>query len=112
MKKILSVLLSACLVASLCACGAQNTASTETSAEASVESSVEASVEAPATEPAADPSAAIKVGMVTDVGGINDQSFNQSAWAGLSALAAENAAVSVNYLESKTDADYANNIQT
>ena len=26
---------------------------------------------------------AIKVGMVADVGGINDESFNQSAWEGL-----------------------------
>jgi len=33
---------------------------------------------------AATPAAAsYSVGMVTDVGGINDQSFNQSAWEGL-----------------------------
>ena len=25
----------------------------------------------------------LKIGMVTDVGGVNDQSFNQSAWEGL-----------------------------
>ena len=25
----------------------------------------------------------LKVGMVTDVGGVNDKSFNQSAWAGV-----------------------------
>jgi basic membrane protein A len=25
----------------------------------------------------------IKIGMVTDTGGVNDQSFNQSAWEGL-----------------------------
>ena len=25
----------------------------------------------------------IKVGMVTDVGGVNDQSFNQTSWEGL-----------------------------
>ncbi len=54
----------------------------------------------------------IKVGMVTDAGGINDQSFNQSAWEGLEALAEENDAIEVNYLESATDADYASNIQT
>ncbi len=54
----------------------------------------------------------IKVGMVTDAGGINDQSFNQSAWEGLEALAEENDAIEVNYLESATDADYAANIQT
>ncbi len=54
----------------------------------------------------------IKVGMVTDVGGVNDQSFNQSAWEGLQALGEENDAIEVNYLESATDADYASNIQT
>ena len=57
-------------------------------------------------------SKSIKVGMVTDAGGINDQSFNQSAWEGLEALAEENDAIEVNYLESATDADYASNIQT
>ena len=54
----------------------------------------------------------VKVGMVTDVGGINDQSFNQFAWAGLQALAAEDPTFEVNYLESKTDADYQTNINT
>ena len=44
--------------------------------------------------------------MVTDVGGVNDQSFNQSAWEGLEALAKVNPRVKVNYFESKTQADY------
>jgi basic membrane protein A len=54
--------------------------------------------------------AKIKVGMVTDVGGVNDKSFNQLAWEGLQALDPE--AFEVNYLESKTDADYQTNINT
>ncbi len=54
----------------------------------------------------------IKVGAVTDVGGVNDKSFNQTTWEGLQALAAENPNVTVSYLESKTDADYSANIQT
>lgn len=54
----------------------------------------------------------IRVGMVTDVGGVNDQSFNQTSWEGLQALADENDAIEVNYLESATDADYSANIQT
>ncbi len=29
----------------------------------------------------------IKVGLVTDVGGVNDKSFNQSAWAGVTMAA-------------------------
>ena len=56
--------------------------------------------------------AKIKVGMVTDVGGVNDNSFNQFAWAGLQNLAAEDPTFEVNYLESKTDADYQTNINT
>ena len=54
----------------------------------------------------------IKIGMVTDVGGVNDQSFNQFAWAGLQNLAKEDPSFEVNYLESKTDADYQTNINT
>ena len=61
-----------------------------------------------ATASAAD--AKIKVGMVTDVGGVNDKSFNQLAWEGLRALDPD--AFEVNYLESKTDADYLTNINT
>ncbi len=62
-----------------------------------------------ATASAAD---TIKIGMVTDVGGVNDQSFNQFAWAGLQDLAKEDPSFEVNYLESKTDADYQTNINT
>ena len=54
----------------------------------------------------------VKIGMVTDVGGVNDKSFNQTSWEGLEALAAEDSTFVVNYLESKTDADYQTNINT
>ena len=54
----------------------------------------------------------VKIGMVTDVGGVNDKSFNQTSWEGLQALAAEDPTFEVNYLESKTDADYQTNINT
>ncbi|MDD6616220.1 MAG: BMP family ABC transporter substrate-binding protein [Lachnospiraceae bacterium] len=53
----------------------------------------------------------IKVGMVTDVGGVNDGSFNQSSWEGLS-RASEELGIEAKYLESSTDADYAANIET
>lgn len=52
-----------------------------------------------------------KVGMVTDVGGVNDQSFNQSAWEGLQRAEKELGA-KVAYKESKQDADYAPNLET
>ena len=53
----------------------------------------------------------VKVGVVTDVGGVNDKSFNQTTWEGLEALAAENSAFEINYLESKAESDYATNIE-
>lgn len=52
-----------------------------------------------------------KVGLVTSIGGVNDGSFNQSAWEGLQE-AMEEFGVEANYLEAKTDADYAPNIET
>ena len=49
--------------------------------------------------------------MVTDVGGVNDGSFNQSAWEGLQ-RAAENFGCEVKYIESKGDADFVPNIES
>ena len=51
------------------------------------------------------------VAMVTDVGGVNDQSFNQSAWEGLQ-RAEKDFAIKVAYKESKQDADYGPNMET
>ena len=53
----------------------------------------------------------LKIAMVTDVGGINDQSFNQGAWTGLQ-KAEKELGVEVSYLESATEADYVSNIET
>lgn len=44
------------------------------------------------------------VGMVTDLGSINDKSFNQSAWEGLQQLE-EDYGYDVNYLEPQSDAE-------
>lgn len=52
-----------------------------------------------------------KVSMVTDVGGVNDQSFNQSAWEGLK-RAEKELGVKIAYKESKQDADYGPNMET
>ena len=59
---------------------------------------------------ATDPSD-LKIGLITDVGGVNDGSFNQSSWEGLE-KAGEDLGVTVNYLESATDADYQPNMET
>lgn len=55
----------------------------------------------------------VKVGMITDVGGVHDESFNQSAWEGLQAVEKElgKDKVKVKVLESKQDSDYNPNIE-
>lgn len=50
------------------------------------------------------------VSMITDTAGINDQSFNQSAWEGLQEFS-EETGVEVNYLESKQSSDYVPNLE-
>lgn len=50
--------------------------------------------------------------MVTDTGGINDKSFNQSAWQGMQEAAAANPDITVKYLQSTTQSDYVPHINT
>ncbi len=52
----------------------------------------------------------VKVGQVTDMGGIDDKSFNASAWAGVQQAVADYGIVG-KYLESQQQADYTKNIQ-
>jgi basic membrane protein A len=64
----------------------------------------------PATAAAAKPSGpAIKVGLVTDVGKIDDKSFNQSAWEGVQRAQRELGA-QVRFLETTDPKDYMKNI--
>ena len=101
-KKILSVLMCAAMAVSLMACGgASSDSSSSNSGEAGAASEGGAAAD----------NSEIKIGLVTDVGGVNDQSFNQSAWTGLQ-NAEKELGVTVNYLESKTDADYNANIES
>lgn len=53
-----------------------------------------------------------KVGLVLSVGGVNDESFNQSAWEGALRAEEEYENVEVTYLESNGEADYIPNIET
>ncbi len=54
------------------------------------------------------------VAMVTDVGGVDDKSFNQSAWEGLQQFGKDNnmekGSNGFDYLQSQSDADYATNL--
>ncbi len=53
--------------------------------------------------------APFRVGMVTDVGGIDDKSFNATSWHGME-MARDELGVEVAYLESQQQTDYAANI--
>ncbi len=53
----------------------------------------------------------IKIGLVTDVGRVDDKSFNQSSWEGAQA-AAKAVNGTAEYIETADPTDYANNIKT
>ena len=52
-----------------------------------------------------------KVSLILDEGGVNDASFNESAWNG-ALEAREKYGVEVNYIEAKQESDYASNIES
>jgi basic membrane protein A len=71
---------------------------------------------APTAAPTASPAAALcdtklKVGLVTDVGRVNDKGFNQSAFEGMeSAKALAPSCFETDYIETTSQSDYAKNI--
>ncbi len=90
MKQLVYTLLMSTLLTTLVACGA------------------------PAAEPTAGegesaPEEVFKVGVVTDVGEIDDKSFNQSSWEGTVA-AVEAIGGEANYIETQSATDYTDNI--
>jgi basic membrane protein A len=95
---LLAVLLILGLV--LAACGGTTSAPAEESA-----------AEAPAEEASGDcaDEAVFCVGVVTDVGEIDDKSFNQSAWEGVQ-LAESELGAQIDYIETQDAKDYAANI--
>jgi len=64
---------------------------------------------APAAAPEPEDECALKVGMVSDVGGIDDASFNENSWKGLEDAQAE-LGVCSQFIESQAQADYEKNI--
>lgn len=124
MKRYLALLLV--LVMVLAACNPDATGTTEATATEAGDTEATEAVDTDATEAteAGDEEvteedaaggegtgADIKVGMVTDEGGVNDQSFNQSAWEGME-RAEEEFGVEVSYVESHNESDYAPNFDT
>ena len=118
-KRLLSMALSAVMVLSLAACGGQakeaktSTASASKTSTASTVSKASSAMASNAskTSDTTKASSDLKVGLITDVGGIHDHSFNETSWKGLE-KAKTDFGVEINYLESKTDADYTSNIET
>lgn len=101
-KRLLALLLIGILVFTVVGCSSSDTPSevegpTETEDQGEAENT-------PASEP-------IRIAMVTDEGGVHDQSFNQSAWEGLQ-RAQEELGIEVSYQESQQDADFAPNFET
>ncbi|MCM3610851.1 BMP family protein [Planococcus sp. MERTA32b] len=84
----------------LAACGSDEDTSTDSSTGG----------EGEGTEESSD----IAVAMVTDVGGVDDKSFNQSAWEGLQKFGEDNGLEKgdggFDYLQSQSDADYNTNL--
>jgi len=66
-----------------------------------------------ACAPSAGGSTKMKIGLVTDTGGVNDKSFNQSAWAGVQKAQTDFPNdFDAKFIESKQTTDYEKNIDT
>ena len=112
-KRLLAITMAALMGCSLMAC---SSGSSETKTDTSSKAEESKDSESKADESKADAGEKkdaknFKVGMVTDVGGVNDGSFNRSAWEGLQ-KAQKELGIQAKYVESKTDADYIPNIET
>ena len=118
-KRLLSMALSAVIVLSLAACGGQtkDSASTKSASKTTSTTSTASTTSAAGSASSAKSGSTttaksdLKVGLITDVGGIHDHSFNETSWKGLE-KAKTDFGVEINYLESKTDADYSSNIES
>jgi basic membrane protein A len=106
-SSLMAVLVILSLILAACGNGTGASASEEPASEPASESAAP-SESAEASESAA---AAVdyKVCMVSDVGGIDDNSFNENAWKGMEDAEAE-LGVEVTFLESRSEEDYARNI--
>ena len=93
MKKFSMITIVACLMVALSGCGGSSDDKKDDSAKGTCD---------------------VKIGFVTDMGGIDDRSFNQGSWEGVEKFAKDNGLDEscYTYLESKTEADYTTNLST
>ncbi len=103
-RKLAIAVLVLAMVFAFSACASQ-----ETPAEAPAETPEETPAEEPAEKPSE--SNTFELALITDVGTIDDKSFNQGAWEGVEAYAEENG-ISYKYYKptEKSDAAYINSI--
>ena len=94
--------LTAAMALSLTACGGAKTESTKGESAKAESANTEGGT--------SEGKSSFSIAMITDTGGINDQSFNQSAWEGLTELKNEKG-VEVNYIESKQASDFVTNLE-
>lgn len=114
MKKVLSVVLACAMTLSLAACGsssstgsAAGSASASGSTAASAASSAASSTTSAAASTASTTSSSTTdVAFVTDVGNIDDQSFNQYSWEGVQDFCKQNG-LNANYYRPSEDSDAA-----
>ncbi|MCW5852944.1 MAG: BMP family ABC transporter substrate-binding protein [Anaerolineae bacterium] len=119
MKHVWTVVALALALAVLAACGSGQTAAPAAKPAAQATQAPAAQpTQAAAAKPAAQATEApktggtgakIKVGLVTDQGGVNDKSFNQSAWAGVQ-KAIKDLGIEGKFIESKAETDYEKNL--
>ncbi len=126
MKRVWRVAALVLVVAVLAACGGGQTGAPAAQPTQAAAKPVAQPTQAPAAQPteaaAAKPAAQateapktgaagakIKVGLVTDQGGVNDKSFNQSAWAGVQ-RAIKDLGIEGKFIESKAETDYEKNL--
>ena len=95
MKKFISMAMAGCMALSLAACGGSSASTAESTA-----TSTEATSEAAASGSKTD------VAFVTDVGNIDDQSFNQYTWQGVQDFCSANS-LNANYYRPSEDSDAA-----
>ncbi len=92
-KRVLAVLMAAVMTTGLAACGgsegggAAETTAAQTAAAAETTKAAETEAQKTASEPS---DGGFELALVTDLGTIDDKSFNQGAWEGLTKYAEEN----------------------
>jgi basic membrane protein A len=109
-KKLLSLVLAGCMIASLTACGSSNK-TTEQSKDTTTETTEATDTTEEATEGEAS-ATGYELALVTDIGTIDDKSFNQGAWEGVEQYAKENGKTYKYYQPAeKTTDSYAETIE-